>query len=154
MIRALLLSLLLLAPPAFAVNPDEILDDPVLENRARDLSKGLRCVVCRNQSIDDSNAGIARDMRLVLRERLLAGDDDEEAIDYLVDRYGTFILLEPPVNPSTYLLWAGPALLLVLTIWGFSTLWRRKTVLDGGEEISAEDQELLDTILDPESGKK
>ena len=118
--------LLALTPPALAVNPDEILADPALEARARDLSKDLRCVVCRNQSIDDSNAGIARDMRVVLRERLVAGDTDDEALAFLVDRYGAYILLNPPVTPVTYALWGGPALLLLLAILGFARFWRRK----------------------------
>ena len=93
--------------PALAVEPSEMLDDPRLEERARDLSKILRCVKCRNQSIDDSNAAIARDMRIALRERLAAGDTDDQAIAFLVDRYGNYILLQPPVNRWTWALWGG-----------------------------------------------
>jgi cytochrome c-type biogenesis protein CcmH len=103
-----------------------MLADPALEARARDISKGLRCVVCRNQSIDDSNAGIAHDMRVLLRERLLAGDSNAQAVDFIVSRYGDYVLLKPPVRPETWLLWAGPGLLLVLAAVGFVTVARRR----------------------------
>jgi len=103
---------LTLSPAQAAVSPDEVLDDPLLEERARSLGKELRCLVCQNQSIDDSDASLARDLRQVVRERLVAGDSDEQILDYLTDRYGDFVLLSPPVKPGTYLLWAGPALLL------------------------------------------
>ncbi|WP_220749146.1 MULTISPECIES: cytochrome c-type biogenesis protein [Jannaschia] len=106
--------LLLFAGPVAAVQPDEVLDDPVLEERARELSKGLRCLVCRNESIDESNAGLARDLRLLVRERLVAGDTDEELIDYVVDRYGEYVLLNPPASGSTLLLWGAPLALLLL----------------------------------------
>ena len=109
---AFLVLLLALAAPALAVNPDEVLADPALEERARQLSKGLRCVVCQNQSIDDSEADLARDMRLVVRERLAAGDTDAAVRDYLVARYGEFVLLRPPLAAHTIILWATPALLL------------------------------------------
>ena len=111
---ALLLPLFLWAAAAQAVQPDEVLDDPVLEERARALSAEIRCVVCQNESIDTSNAPLARDLRLLVRARLEAGDSDQEVLDYLVARYGDFVLLRPPVRPSTYLLWFGPALLLGL----------------------------------------
>lgn len=105
---------LALAVPALAVEPDEILSDPGLEARARALSTGLRCVVCRNESIDESNAEIARDMRIVLRERLVAGDSDAEAVAFLVQRYGEYILLRPTREGANLILWAaGPGLLLV-----------------------------------------
>lgn len=112
----LLLALSLLANPAAAVLPDEVLDDPVLESRARDLSLELRCLVCQNQSIDDSNAELARDLRLLVRERLIAGDTDEEAMAYIRARYGDFVLLRPPVQKSTYLLWYGPIGIVVIGI--------------------------------------
>jgi cytochrome c-type biogenesis protein CcmH len=113
MIRALALALALLAGPALAVQPDEVLDDPALEERARELSKGLRCLVCRNESIDESNADLARDMRILLRERLVEGDSDEEAVAFLVDRYGEYVLLRPTATGSNLILWiAGPAMLL------------------------------------------
>lgn len=108
LIAGLFLALSLLASPAAAVLPDEVLDDPALEARARELSLELRCLVCQNQSIDDSNAELARDLRLLVRERLVAGDTNEEAMDYIRARYGDFVLLRPPVQKSTYLLWFGP----------------------------------------------
>jgi cytochrome c-type biogenesis protein CcmH len=114
MIRAAVVALsLLLALPAGAVEPDEVLPDPLLEARARELSKGLRCLVCRNESIDESHADLARDLRLLLRERLVAGDTDEEAIAFIVDRYGEYVLLTPTTSGSNLILWlAGPAMLL------------------------------------------
>ncbi len=98
---------------AFAVEPDEVLDDPALEARARSISQELRCVVCQNQVIDDSDAPLARDMRILVRERLVAGDSDEEVKDYLVARYGDFVLMKPPLNAGTAFLWFGPLLVLV-----------------------------------------
>jgi cytochrome c-type biogenesis protein CcmH len=113
MIRAGLLALALLAAaPAGAVQPDEVLSDPALEARARDLSKNLRCLVCRNESIDESHADLARDLRLVLRERLVAGDSDDEAMAFIVDRYGEYVLMTPTTGGSNLILWiAGPAML-------------------------------------------
>lgn len=112
MIRALVLWLAL-AGAAFAVEPDEILSDPVLEERARELSKGIRCLVCRNESIDESNAELARDLRLLVRERLVEGDSDEEVIDYLVSRFGEYVLLTPRADGVNLLLWwAAPILFL------------------------------------------
>ncbi len=103
-----------LATPVLAVQPDEVLDDPVLENRARELSKGLRCVVCQNESIDESNADLARELRLVVRERLVAGDSDQEVLNYLVERYGEFVLLKPRTDGWNIILWlSGPALFLL-----------------------------------------
>ena len=112
--KPVLLALLLtLATPALAVRPDEVLPDPVLEARARALSQGLRCLVCRNENIDDSDADLARDLRLLLRERLSAGDSDAEAMDFIVDRYGEFVLLNPKASGANLLLWlAGPLMLL------------------------------------------
>lgn len=114
-LRKLLLVLLLACAPAssaLAVQPDEILDDPALEERARGLSARLRCLVCQNQSIDDSDAELARDLRVLVRERLLAGDSDAEVIDFVVSRYGEFVLLRPRFSVRNALLWATPALLL------------------------------------------
>ncbi len=99
------------AAPVLAVDPDEALDDPALEHRARDISRQLRCVVCQNQSIDASNAPLAKDMRLLVRERLVAGDSDEAIVAYLVARYGDYVLLKPPVQTNTLLLWAAPAVI-------------------------------------------
>ena len=112
MIRALLLALAL-AGPALAVQPDEILPDPALEARARAITGELRCVVCQSESIDDSNADIARDLRLRVRERIVAGDSDAEVVAFVVDRYGEFVLLRPPFNARNAVLWlAGPLLLV------------------------------------------
>ena len=111
--RALILALALLASPAFAVQPGEMLSDPALEARARAISATLRCPVCQGETIDDSNAPISRDLRLAVRERLVAGDSDEQVIDYIVDRYGEFVLFEPRATGSGLILWlAGPAMLL------------------------------------------
>jgi cytochrome c-type biogenesis protein CcmH len=119
---------LLMACPAFAVLPDEVLPDPALEARARDLSRELRCVQCQSESIDDSNAAIARDLRLLVRERLVAGDSDDEVKAYLVARYGEFVLLNPPLHGANWLLWlAGPAMLLGGAGIAVATL-RRKAV--------------------------
>jgi cytochrome c-type biogenesis protein CcmH len=117
MLRRLLAAAALLiaigGSPARAVEPSERLADPALEARARSLSKELRCLVCQNQSIDDSNADLAHDLRVLLRQRLMAGDTDQQVLDYLVARYGMFVLLDPPFEPATYLLWLTPPLLVL-----------------------------------------
>ncbi len=124
--RALLLALLLLAGPALAVQPDEMLADPVLEARARDISQGLRCPICQNESIDESNADLARELRLVLRERLVAGDSDAQVVNYLVARYGEFVLLRPTTRGANIVLWlAAPAMLLAALGVGWVTIRRR-----------------------------
>jgi cytochrome c-type biogenesis protein CcmH len=112
-----LIVLLLSASSVFAAMPDEQLEDPALEARARSLSQELRCVVCQNQSIDDSAAPLARDLRIIVREQLSAGKSDEGVKDYLVKRYGTYVLLRPPLNTATLFLWFGPALLALLAGW-------------------------------------
>ena len=113
--RALLLALMLLvAMPALAVDPDEVLADPALEARARAISADLRCLVCQNQSIDDSDADLARDLRLIVRERLVAGDSDAHVVQYIVDRYGEFVLLRPVVALHTILLWAAAPVVLLI----------------------------------------
>jgi cytochrome c-type biogenesis protein CcmH len=130
--RLLLAFVLLIAiggVAAHAVEPSERLADPVLEARARALSKELRCLVCQNQSIDESNADLAHDLRLLLRQRLVAGDTDQQALDYIVARYGVFVLLDPPFVPSTWLLWLGPPL-LVLGAGGLLLLRARRRRLD------------------------
>jgi cytochrome c-type biogenesis protein CcmH len=115
--RTLLIEVLVVlfwfALPAFAVLPDERLADPALEARARTLSQELRCLVCQNQSIDDSNADLAHDLRVLVRERLTAGDSDAQVLAYLTSRYGDYVLLLPPMKPTTWLLWFGPPLLLI-----------------------------------------
>ncbi|MBS0362115.1 MAG: cytochrome c-type biogenesis protein CcmH [Proteobacteria bacterium] len=110
----LVLTVLAVAAPAWAVTPDEQLTDPRLEARARAVSRELRCVVCQNQSIDDSNAPLAHDLRVILRERIAAGDTDDQAKAYLVARYGDFVLLRPPFQPDTWALWLGPAAVLLI----------------------------------------
>jgi len=125
--RARLLALLLLlAPTALAVEPGERLSDPALETRARALSQELRCLVCQNQSIDDSDAELARDLRLLVRERVAAGDSNEEVVDYVVSRYGDFVLLKPPFKASTYLLWLGPAVILAIGLAAVAVFYRRR----------------------------
>jgi cytochrome c-type biogenesis protein CcmH len=127
-VRKLLASVFVVAmmagcPAAYAVQPDEIMSDPVKESRARDLSRELRCMVCQNQSIDDSDAPLARDLRLLVRERIATGDSDGQVIDFLVARYGEFVLLKPRLTPHTLLLWLLPPLALVgggLALWFYS----------------------------------
>jgi len=116
---------LVVATNAFAVEPSERLSDPALEARARAISRELRCLVCQNESIDESNADLAHDLRLLLRQRLQAGDSDRQAIDFIVRRYGDFVLLKPPVEPATYLLWFAPVLLL-LAGGASAWLWARR----------------------------
>ncbi len=108
----LLILVVLLATPAWAVEPDEMLDDPVLEARARALCQEIRCLVCQNEPIDSSNADLARDLRILVRERIVAGDSDGEVKAFLVARYGDYVLFDPPMKLTTYLLWFGPALIL------------------------------------------
>jgi cytochrome c-type biogenesis protein CcmH len=115
------LVLLLIAPAAQAIAPSEMLRDPALEGRARDLGKELRCPKCQNQSLDDSEAGIAVDLRRIVRERLVAGDTDRQVKDYLTARYGDFVLLEPPMKSTTWILWYGPLAVILL---GGVVIWR------------------------------
>ena len=140
---------LFIALPVAAVQPDEILPDPVLEERARDISAGLRCIVCRNESIDESNAELARDLRLLVRERLVAGDTDEEVVSYVVDRYGEFVLLRPPMSGSTIALWlAAPVLLLFGLALSIVYVRRRSQAPAPVEaELSEEEAERLKEIL-------
>ncbi len=150
--RIVLLSLLLCCAsgPALAIVAGEALDDPVLEARARDLGKGLRCLVCQNQSIDDSNAALAKDLRLLVRERLVAGDGDEAIVGYIVSRYGDFVLLEPPFKPITYALWLGPGLMLLMAGAGVATFLRRQSRRSPAAEAPLDDDERrrLDSLLD------
>ena len=145
MIRLALLALLFLSPAAFAVQPDEQLADPALETRARDISAGLRCLVCQNQSIDDSDAPLARDLRLLLRERLKAGDSDTAVRGYLVARYGDFILLRPPFQLATLLLWVTP--FAVLAIAGVVAFARSRRGAIQREALSGEEEAKLAEIL-------
>ena len=148
-VAALALLVSLLAMPAFAVQPDEVLDDPVLEQRARDISADLRCLVCQNQSIDDSDADLARDLRLVVRERLVAGDSDAEVVDYIVDRYGEYVLLKPVFGLHTLLLWAAaPAILLAGLAVLFIAAARRKNLTQQSPEMNAEEKAALASLAD------
>ena len=145
-LRAFLV-VLLLAPAALAVEPNEILDDPELEARARVISKELRCLVCRNESIDDSNANLARDLRLLVRERLVAGDSDEQTIAYIVDRYGEYVLLRPSAKGQNLILWfAGPVILLI-GLGLVVVMIRRKSTDAPVTALSDEEQARLDRIL-------
>ena len=122
---------------SLAVEPDEVLDDPVLEGRARDLSQELRCLVCQNQSIDDSNAELAKDLRVIVRERLVEGDTNEEVLDFVVARYGDYVLLRPPVKPETYALWFGPAIIVLVAAIGMFVWLRRQSKGAGVESAAA-----------------
>ncbi|WP_226577897.1 cytochrome c-type biogenesis protein [Acuticoccus sediminis] len=140
---------LALAGPALAVNPDEELADPALEARARELSKELRCVVCQNQTIDDSDAGIAKDLRLLVRERIVAGDTDDEVMSYLTDRYGDFVRLRPPFNAETFALWAMPVLVLLAALAAALTyLRRRPKPAPADAALSADEEAQLQAVLD------
>src|SRR4051794_1407188 len=123
----MLLFTVLLTGPAHAVRPDEMLADPTLESRAREVGRELRCLVCRNQSIDDSDADLAHDLRVLVRERLKAGDTNDRVIAYIRSRYGEFVLLRPPFEIATVLLWVGPALILLLGAFGVARFYRART---------------------------
>lgn len=143
--KRLVFILVFLASPLWAVEPDEILDDPVLENRARELSQGLRCPVCRNESIDESNASLAKELRIVLRERLVAGDTDQQAVDFMVARYGEYVLLRPDTRGANLILWlAAPALLLIALGVGWVTIRRRNIATD---PLTEAEKAELDEIL-------
>ncbi len=148
MIRMLLL-ICCLASPAFAVQPDEMLSDPALEARAQEIGKEVRCLVCRNESIEDSNADLARDLRLVVRERLVAGDTDEEVESFLVDRFGEYVLLRPQFGGSTLWLWlAGPFLLLLGAIVAVSFVLKSRHDVSA---LSDDEAARLRGLLDEES---
>ncbi len=144
--KRLFLILMLLASPTLAVQPDEILADPVLESRARVISKELRCVVCRNENIDSSNAEVARDLRLLVRERLSAGDNDVEVVNFVVDRYGEYVLLKPRFDRSNALLWGmGPLALIIGAGVAILFIRRRPRVQVAG--LSVDEQHRLDELL-------
>jgi cytochrome c-type biogenesis protein CcmH len=149
MIRRLVYVVLLLlsASPVFAVNPDEVLADPALEARARALSAQLRCMVCQNQSIDDSDAELAKDLRVLVRERITAGDSDEAVIDYVVSRYGEFVLLKPRLETKTLLLWGAPIVLLLAGAAVMVVSARRRSGRATGTPLSAEERARLDAVL-------
>ena len=141
--RAILIWFLLVSP-LFAVEPDEVLDDPVLEERARDLSQEIRCLVCRNEAIDSSNAQIAKDLRLLVRERLVAGDTDDEVREYLVERYGEFVLLKPRLSLTNALLWGGAPILFLLGLFFAYRLPREEEAV---EALSKDEAKRLDTLM-------
>ena len=152
---ALILGLILLvAPGARAVQPDEVLPNQALEQRARNISGGLRCLVCQNQSIDDSDAPLARDLRILVRERLVAGDNDKAVVDFVVARYGDFVLLRPPLNARTLLLWGAPFLILFA---GVAFVWRCGRQRMGEETVASvpltdEERRRVDRLLRDEQG--
>lgn len=152
-LATILLLLFAVVPPASAVNPDEILDDPKLEQRARDLSSQIRCMKCQNQSIDDSDASLARDLRIMVRERLVEGDTDQEVLDFLVDRFGEFVLLKPAFSLSNLFLWAAPLLALLAGIFFSARMMiARKSAkqedTDTVSGLSQEEHARLTKILD------
>lgn len=145
-------TLALQTPPAAAIGADDPLPDPRQEERAHEISKSLRCLVCQNQSIEDSNAGLAKDLRRIVRERVSAGDSDDQVRAYLVARYGDWVLLNPPFKGTTYLLWAGPFLLLAVAAGGVALYYRglrRRAVSEGEPQaLSAEEKTRLKRLLD------
>lgn len=147
---ALLAMFVVLAGPGLAVQPDEILPDPAQESRARALSAEIRCLVCQNQSIDDSDASLARDLRLLVREQITAGKTDQGIRDFLVERYGAFVLLKPPVNSSTWLLWFGPLIVFVLGLIGLIVFFRTRSgsASAPAAQLSADEQARVERLLD------
>jgi len=155
MLFTVLIAWIAMAPlPSVAVEPGERLDDLVLEARARDISKVLRCLVCQNQSIDDSGAGLARDLRVLVRERLTAGESDEQVIAYVTARYGDYVLLEPPLKPTTYLLWFGPAVIFLAGGASVILFLRRRTRLAGSRAapLSDDERRRIKQLLDDGAG--
>ncbi len=150
MIRLLAL-LLMLATASHAVEPAERLPDPAMEARARAISAELRCVVCQNESIDESRADLARDIRRLVRERLTAGDSDAQARQAVVARYGDFVLLRPPVKPATYVLWFGPAVLLVVGLAGVAVWLRRRRPADP-PPLTDDERQRLDALTRDQAG--
>jgi len=140
-----LLLVLVFAGAAQAVKPDEVLQDPALEARARALSEGLRCMVCQNQSIDESDADLARDLRILVRQRLVAGDTDQQVMDYIVSRYGEFVLLKPRFSLRNALLWGTPVLLLL--VGGLFIVLSARSRRPASTALSAEEQAALDKML-------
>ena len=140
---------MLLASGARAVQPDEVLQDPVLEARARAISEGLRCLVCQNQSIDDSEAPLAKDLRLLVRERLKQGDSDQQVVDFIVARYGEFVLLKPKFTPHTVLLWlATPAVFAAALLLIWLAYRRRQSAAQASPKLSVNEKRRLRRLLD------
>ncbi len=144
---SLILVFSLIAPNiSYAVLPSEVLDDPALEQRARDISKNLRCLVCQNQNIDDSDAELAADLRLLVRERLVAGDSDEEVIDYIVARYGEYVLLNPKVGPHTIILWTAMPIIFVIGLVFLIILIKKQKNRAGKIALTKEEQAALEAL--------
>ena len=144
---ALLIAVVAMPLPGAAVEPNEILADKALEARARDISRNLRCLVCQNQSIDDSNADLARDLRILVRERLTAGETNDQVVAFITARYGDFVLLRPPFKPITWLLWLGPAILLLLGAVAVVVWFRRRAGLAEPSPLSDDEQHALKSML-------
>jgi len=137
-----------LSGPVSAVEPDEILADPVLESRAREISRNLRCLVCQNQSIDDSNADLARDLRILVRDRLVAGESNDQVIAFITARYGDFVLLRPPFKPTTWLLWLGPGIVFVLGAMATFVWFCRRAGDSEPPPLSDAEERALGALLD------
>ncbi|HZP20900.1 MAG TPA: cytochrome c-type biogenesis protein [Bauldia sp.] len=153
-LAGLIFGIVLVTLPSLAVTPDEMLKDPALEMRARELSAGLRCLVCQNQSIDDSDAPLAHDIRVLLRERLSAGDSDRQVIDFLVSRYGEFILLKPPFAWNTVLLWGTPVIVLLAGAAALAVILRRRRSAPAAAlALSPEEEARLSGLLDGRGGE-
>ena len=145
-----LLILILLVPAALAVEPSERLSDPALEARARAISEELRCLVCQNETIDESSAPLAHDLRVLLRQRIAAGDTNAQAIQFITDRYGDFVLLKPPVEPATYVLWFGPIAVLLLGAGGALIYLRHRKAAAPAAPLSAAEQNRIERLLKEE----
>lgn len=150
--RFLMVLILLVSfvPASFAVQPDEVLDDPVLEQRARDISTGLRCLVCQNQSIDDSDADLARDLRIVVRERLVAGDSDDQVVEFVVARYGEFVLLKPTFSGHNLILWIAAPLVFVIGLVMVFIVLRRQKRATSEAALTAEEADMLRELAESE----
>lgn len=144
-----ILGMLLFGPGTLAVQPDEMLRDPAQEARARALSAEIRCLVCQNQSIDDSSADLARDLRLLVRDQIKSGRSDQQIRDFLVERYGTFVLLDPPIQISTLLLWFGPLIVLIGGAIGLFVYFRSRTrAAPAGSSLTADEAARIERLLD------
>lgn len=149
---AVMLAVFLAMPTAYAVQPDEMLPDPAQEARAREISRELRCVVCQNESIDESNADLARDLRLIVREQVRKGESNEQVLDFVVARYGDYVLLKPPFKLSTYALWFGPLVFALLALAGGWAFFRRSSGSAATEEaapapLSADEKKRLEKLF-------
>ena len=145
---AIVLTSFALSFSALAVEPDEVLEDPALEERAREISKNLRCLVCQNENIDSSHAPLAKDLRVLVRERLLAGDSDEEVFAFVVERYGDFVLLTPPVQSNTLFLWLAPLIFMIGGAIAVIAVMKSRNLETGEAPLSDEEQSMLDDLLE------